>query len=105
MARGRISDTDRRHHAKRPQADQTETPRATQRASDHLGRSHVALPRFGFDDPVILPERRPLVEPETALAVQPRRKNLEAARVGALHTVVPKIVYDGASLLLIESGG
>ncbi len=33
------------------------------------------------------------------------RKKLEAARAGALQTVVPKIVHDGASLLLIESRG
>lgn len=33
------------------------------------------------------------------------RKKLEAARAGALQTVVPKIVQDGASLLLIESRG
>ena len=33
------------------------------------------------------------------------RKKLEAARAGALGTVVPKLVHDGASLLLIESRG
>jgi hypothetical protein len=33
------------------------------------------------------------------------RKKLESARGGALHTVIPKIVHDGASLLLIESRG
>lgn len=33
------------------------------------------------------------------------RKKLEAARAGALQTVVSKIVHDGASLLLIESRG
>lgn len=33
------------------------------------------------------------------------RKKLEAARAGALQAIVPKIVGDGASLLLIESRG
>jgi hypothetical protein len=33
------------------------------------------------------------------------RRKLEAARAGALRAVVPKIVRDGASLLLIESRG